>query len=114
MATLVSMLGIKQVSILVNKMDLVDYSEERFNEVRDEYTRFLKQLNVEPQSFIPISAFEGENIVKSSEKMPWFTDRCVLDQVDEFKKAEPFTALPFRMPVQDVYNSRSRRMTAGL
>lgn len=115
---IVSMLGLKQLCILVNKMDLVDYSEETFNQIKDEYSTFLGQLGVEPTAFIPVSARDGVNIAKSSEKeMPWYTGMTVLQQVDSFKKLKGNADKIFRMPVQDIYKFTAadddRRIVAG-
>lgn len=115
---LVSMLGLKQLCVLVNKMDLVDYSEETFNAIKAEYTEFLGQLGVEPTCFIPVSARDGVNIASGSEKeMPWYSGMTVLDQVDHFTKLSGDEDLTFRMPVQDIYkftaNEDDRRIVAG-
>lgn len=114
---MVSVLGIKQVSILVNKMDLVDYGRSVFENIKREYTSFLKEVNIKPISFIPISAREGENLITPSDKMPWYKGNSVLQQVDLFRKAVTKKNLPFRMPVQDIYkftgNNDDRRIIAG-
>ncbi|MFP6584689.1 MAG: GTP-binding protein [Candidatus Hydrogenedentota bacterium] len=115
---LVSMLGLKQLCVLVNKMDLVDYSEETFDAIKAEYTEFLGQLGVTPTCFIPVSAMEGVNIARGSEKeMPWYDGMTVLDQVDEFTKLSGNEDKIFRMPVQDIYkftaDNDERRIIAG-
>ena len=114
---LASMLGIKQVTVLVNKLDLVDYSQEVFEKIKTEYTAFLTELKVKPVSFIPISAMEGENMVTSSKKMPWYTGYSVIDQLENFTKAEGKGQLPFRFPIQDIYkfteSNDDRRIVAG-
>ncbi|MFP6616993.1 MAG: GTP-binding protein, partial [Candidatus Hydrogenedentota bacterium] len=101
---MVSMLGLKQLCILVNKMDLVDYSEDTFNAIKAEYSDFLAQLGIEPTAYIPVSARDGINIATGSEKeMPWYSGMTVLDQVDSFHKLKGNEAKTFRMPVQDIY-----------
>lgn len=115
---IVSMLGLKQLCVLVNKMDLVDYSEETFNAIKTEYTEFLNQLGVEPTAFIPVSAREGTNIAAGSEKeMPWYSGMTVLDQVDSFSKLKGDDDKIFRMPVQDIYkftaSDDDRRIVSG-
>ncbi len=114
---MVSVLGIKQVSILVNKMDLADYNEDIFVKIEEEYTQFLQELNIEPVSFIPISARDGENLVKLSGEMPWYSGCSVLQQLDNFQKSLTKENLPFRMPVQDIYkftaDNDDRRIIAG-
>lgn len=114
---MLSMLGIKQVSILVNKLDLIDYKEDIFNNIKSEYTKFLKKLNVRPINFIPISAIKGDNIANVSKRTPWYTGITVLEQLDNFKKEFGKEKMPFRFPVQDIYKftqkGDERRITAG-
>lgn len=114
---LLSMLGIKQVAVVINKMDLVDYSESVFNQIVSEYSAFLKELDVEPTSFIPISAFMGENIVKPSNAMSWFKGQNILSTLDGFTAEEKAAEQPFRMFLQDVYkftaDGDDRRISAG-
>lgn len=114
---LLSMLGIKQITVLVNKMDLADYSEDRFNEIEKEYREFLKSINVEPKSFIPVSGFFGENIKNKSDKLDWYKGLSVLETLDSFEAKDNGSSLDFRMPVQAVYkftkNGDDRRIIAG-
>ncbi|HPJ89571.1 MAG TPA: GTP-binding protein [Thermotogota bacterium] len=114
---MLSMLGIKQVAILVNKMDLVDYSEDTFNVIVEEYTEFLKQINIEAETFIPVSGMMGDNVAHSSEKMSWYKGKTVLEQLDAFRVEKHPEDLPFRMSVQDVYkftrDGDNRRIVAG-
>ncbi len=115
---MVSMLGLKQLCILVNKMDLVDYSEDTFNAIKAEYSDFLAQLGIEPTAYIPVSARDGVNIATGSEKeMPWYSGMTVLDQVDSFHKLKGNEAKTFRMPVQDIYkftaSGDDRRIFSG-
>ncbi len=100
---LLSLLGISQISILVNKMDLVGYSEHYFKNIVSEYTDFLKSINVHPASFIPISAREGDIIVEKSTNMPWYEGNTVLEQLDAFSKEKDLEQKPFRFPIQDIY-----------
>lgn len=114
---MLSMLGIKQVAVAINKMDLVNYDQEVFEKVKTEYLEFLKQINVEPKFVLPISAFCGDNIVGKSENMPWCDGDCILDILDEFETEKESINQIFRMPVQDVYkftkNGDDRRIVAG-
>ncbi len=114
---LLSMLGIKQITVVVNKMDLVNYSQAVFETIQRDYTDFLKRIEVIPKSFIPIAAFHGENMVKASDKMPWYHGENVLSSLDQFTKTPPKSNLPFRMPIQDVYKFTAkgddRRIVAG-
>lgn len=112
-----SMLGIRQVVVLVNKMDLVNYNEDVYQEIKTQYTEFLNKINIQPTAFIPVSGAEGDNIANHSERMPWFSGINVLEQLDEFSPALPAEKQPLRMPVQGVYkfteNNDSRRIIAG-
>lgn len=114
---LISMIGIKQVAVLVNKMDLVDYNKDVFERIKSEYSEFLANINVKPTNFIPISAKEGDNIVGDSEKMPWYSGVSILEQVDQFAKTPTLEKLPLRIPVQDIYKftggNDDRRIVAG-
>ncbi|MFO1073200.1 MAG: adenylyl-sulfate kinase [Geminicoccaceae bacterium] len=110
---LLSLLGVKQVAVLVNKMDLVGYSAERFGEVAEDYRAYLGGLGVTPACIIPISAREGDNMIEHSAKMRWYQGPTVLQALDGFEyKAVP-TERPLRMPVQDVYKFDQRRIIAG-
>lgn len=114
---MLSMLGIKQVCVLVNKMDLAGYAEKPFRRIEKQYRRFLKKIDMEPLCFIPVSAREGDNIANHSDKMPWYKGLNVLEVLDTFKSEELPEDKPFRMPVQDVYKFTSggdnRRIIAG-
>ena len=83
---MLSMLGIKQVCVLVNKMDLIGYSEKPFRRIEKQYRRFLKKVDVEPLCFIPISAREGDNVANHSGKMPWYRGKNVLEVLDLVRK----------------------------
>ncbi|MBQ8663471.1 MAG: adenylyl-sulfate kinase [Eubacterium sp.] len=112
-----SMLGIRQVAVLVNKMDLVGYKQSVYDDIKDEYEKFLKKINIVPKTFIPVSGMEGDNIAFKSENMPWYEGLTVLQQMDEFNTIPAPENMPFRMPVQGVYkftgSNDSRRIIAG-
>lgn len=114
---LLSMLGIKQITVLVNKMDLVDYEQKRFDEIEVEYREFLKSINVEPLSFIPVSGFFGDNIKGATDNIPWYKGLSVLDTLDSFVAKDNRATLEFRMPIQGIYkftqNGDDRRIIAG-
>lgn len=112
-AYLLALLGVRQIAVVVNKMDLVGYSEEVFNRTRVAYTKYLASIGVKPHSFIPISAYHGENVMKKSDKMPWYSGRSILETLDNFESREDRTKLPLRLPVQDVYKFDKRRILAG-
>ena len=99
-------LGIKQLIIAVNKMDMVDYSEDRFNEVKDEVSDLLRSIGRDPATtpFIPMSAFEGDNIKEKSDNMPWYKGDALMDELDKLTPPEKPLDLPLRIPIQDVYS----------
>jgi bifunctional enzyme CysN/CysC len=110
---LLSLLGISQIAVLVNKMDLRNYSDEAFRAIEDEYRAFLKQVGVEARLFIPIAAAKGDNVATKSASMPWYNGPTVLEALDRFQVAEPLHNLPMRFPIQDVYRFDHRRILAG-
>ncbi len=113
-AYLLSLLGIRQIIVVVNKMDLADYSEKRFREIETEYRAFLSQLGLEARIFVPASAKQGENIArKSSEKMKWYGGPSVLEAFDHLAPPKSPIDLPLRFCVQDVYRFDERRIIAG-
>lgn len=116
-AYMLSMLGIQQVVVLVNKMDLIKYNEKRYQKICEEFRVFLGGLGISDCKFIPVSGREGDNIALPSSKTPWFKGSTVLEALDNFESLEEDSELPFRMPVQGVYkftqSEDSRRIIAG-
>jgi bifunctional enzyme CysN/CysC/sulfate adenylyltransferase subunit 1 len=97
-----SLLGIRHVVVAVNKMDLVDYSEERFNEIKDDYLAFASQLGLKDIRFVPMSALEGDNVVNRSENTPWFDGQPLMDILETVKVSHDKNLEHFRFPVQYV------------
>jgi bifunctional enzyme CysN/CysC len=114
---LLAMLGIRQVAVLVNKMDLVAYDREKLEKIVEEYTKFLEEITIFPSAFIPVSGMEGDNIAWRSAKIPWYNGRTVLEELDHFQSAKPPVEQPLRLPVQGVYKftrkGDARRIIAG-
>jgi len=114
---IVSMLGIKQVVVLVNKMDLVGFDREVYEAIVSEFGEFLQKVNIRPINYIPISAFNGDNIAQRSRNTLWYDGPTVLEQLDGFVNKKENRQLPFRMPVQDIYKfteeGDDRRIVAG-
>jgi bifunctional enzyme CysN/CysC len=114
---MMSMLGIRQIAVLVNKMDLVNFDKGVFDQIVGEYTAFLANVNIKPAAFIPVAGRDGENIAAPSAAMPWYTGHTVLAMLDAFQKEAAPVAAPFRMPVQDIYKftkqGDDRRIVAG-
>jgi bifunctional enzyme CysN/CysC len=110
---LLNLIGIRQIAVLVNKMDLENYSEARFRQIETEYRTWLKSIDVEPKVFIPIAARHGDNIAAHSANMGWYRGPTVLETLDEFKVSEMPNNQPLRFPIQDVYRFDERRILAG-
>lgn len=115
---MLSLLGIRQVVVAVNKMDLAGYSRERFVAIEQEYRDFLAQVGLVPAAFVPVAAFHGVNLsAPSPAELPWYSGKSLLDHIDAFAKAAPALAQPLRLPVQDVYKfteaGDERRIIAG-
>ena len=114
---LLSLLGIRQLAVLVNKMDLVDYARRVFDGIAEEYTEFLRPLGVEPACFVPVSGRDGDNLATRSAAMAWYAGPTALEALDAFEPAPPPTGMPLRMPVQDVYKftkqGDDRRIVSG-
>ena len=111
--TLLSLLGLKQVVVLVNKMDLVGYDQKVFDKIEAEYREFLKGLGVEPLAFVPMAAREGANVAHKNPELAWFKGRTVLQQLDEFQAPPRPTESALRFPIQDVYRFDHRRILGG-
>jgi len=110
---LLELLGIRQVVVAVNKMDLVNHSSERFKAIVAEYQEFLRTLGLTALEYVPISATNGDHIAKRSEAMSWYKGPTVLECLDRFESAAPPVNQPLRFPVQDVYRFDKRRILAG-
>ena len=98
-------LGIGEMIVAVNKMDLVDYGEGRYQEVVSEVEDLLKQVrfDTEDAKFIPLSAFEGDNVAERSDNLDWYDDEILLEALNSLPEPEPPTDAPLRLPIQDVY-----------
>ena len=99
-------LGVSQLIVSVNKMDMKDYAEDAFNKVKEQVTALIKTVGYNPEQvqFVPISALQGDNVAKKSDKMAWYKGPTLLEALDNLTPPEKPTNLPFRLPIQDVYN----------
>lgn len=97
-----SLLGIKHVVVAINKMDLVDFSEETFNNIKEDYLAFSKNLNEQDYYFVPISALEGDNVVNHSERSPWYKGQSLMEILETVEVAADKNFDDFRFPVQYV------------
>lgn len=108
-ALLAKTLGVGQLVVVVNKMDTVDWSQDRFNEIKDEMGRMLTEeksmaWNLEEVNFIPVSGIEGDNLKDKSPNMPWYKGPTLFAALDQFNVPEKPTNKPLRLPIQDVYS----------
>ena len=114
---MLAMLGIKQVAVLINKMDLVGFSQAEYDRLVTSLSAFLAQVNITPARFIPVSGRDGDNLADRSTRMPWYDGPTVLQALDTFEPEAPPVGLPFRLRVQDVYKFTGqgdvRRIVAG-
>jgi bifunctional enzyme CysN/CysC len=115
---LLSLLGVKQMVVLVNKMDLVHYNQEHFLHIVKEYRLFLEEIGIPLITFIPVSGFNGDNVVEQSkDNMPWYRGKTMLQQLDILEPEKSPVNKPLRMPVQGVYkftkSGDDRRIIAG-
>jgi bifunctional enzyme CysN/CysC len=114
---MVSLLGVRQLAVVVNKMDLVGWDRGVYDRIVREYGAFLDQVGIQAACFIPVSARGGDNIAEQSPNIPWYQGPTVLDALDGFRSEPAPTERSFRMPVQDVYKftkqGDDRRIVAG-
>ena len=98
-------MGVGQVAVAVNKMDAVDYKEDAYKKTVADVSNILKQAGYKPEgtTYLAISGFKGDNVVKKSTNMPWYKGPTILEQLDLFTQPEKPISLPLRMPLQDVY-----------
>ncbi|GAB4240686.1 MAG: GTP-binding protein [Deltaproteobacteria bacterium] len=112
-AYMLSLLGLRQVVVAVNKLDLVEFRRERFQEVEEEIRGFLLSVGIVPAHVVPISAREGDNIAVASERTSWYSGPTLLGALDTFSPARDIAGLPLRFPVQDIYVGGGKRVYAG-
>src|ERR1700761_3718883 len=109
---LLHLLGVKQVAVVVNKMDRVDFGAARFGEIRDEISAHLTGLGVTPLAVIPISARDGDGVAASSPRIRWYNGPTVVEALDRLEPARPPEQLALRLPVQAIYKFDDRRIVA--
>jgi elongation factor 1-alpha len=106
-ALLAFTMGVKQMVVCMNKMDekSVNYSQERYNEIKKELSDYLKKIGYNPDkiNFIPISGWTGDNMLEKSEKMKWYTGPCMIEALDALQQPKRPKDKPLRLPLQDVY-----------
>ena len=109
-AFLATLLGVPHVAVCVNKMDLVDYSESVFEQIRDEFSEFATRLRVRDMTFIPVSALKGDNVVVRSEAMPWYEGSTLLSHLERLHVASDRNFVDVRFPVQYVIRPQSHEV----
>ena len=112
-AYLLHLLGVKQVAVVVNKMDRVDFSEARFAEISEEIAAHLIALGVAPAAIIPISARDGDGVAELTGRIGWYHGLTVVEALDALTPALALDQLPLRLPVQAIYKFDDRRIVAG-
>lgn len=112
-AYVLSLLGIRQVVVTVNKLDMVGYDRQRFQQVENDIRAFLHSVDIVPSYVIPISAREGENMAQRLGGTPWYNGPTVLEALDTFQNVRADLTLPLRLPVQDVYKWDNKRIYVG-
>ena len=112
-AYLVGMLGLKQVAVVINKMDKVQFARQRFDEVTAETVKFLESIEIRPIHIVPISAKAGDNVAAKSTHMDWYSGATVLEALDDFAVSVRPVDKPMRLPIQDVYKIGDKRMLVG-
>jgi bifunctional enzyme CysN/CysC len=112
-AYLLHLLGLRQVAVVVNKMDLVGYDEARFRAVERAIRAYLAGIGVDPACVIPISAREGHHVVTRTGAMAWYDGPTVVEALDRFEPVASAVGLPLRLPIQDVYKFEDRRILVG-
>ncbi|ABE38391.1 sulfate adenylyltransferase subunit 1 / adenylylsulfate kinase [Rhodopseudomonas palustris BisB5] len=110
---LLQLLGIKQVAVVVNKMDRVDFSAARFTDISDEITAHLTSLGVTPTAVIPISARDGDGVAERTTNIAWYDGPTVVEALDTLTPSQPLDQLALRLPVQAIYKFDDRRIVAG-
>jgi elongation factor 1-alpha len=106
-AWLLKVLGVPQLLVVLNKMDTANYDEKRYDQVKEEVIKLLKPIGYKTDEipFIPVSAFNGDNVAKKSDKLSWYKGQTLVDTLDQYiKEPEKPTQKPLRIPIQDVYS----------
>lgn len=106
-ALLAFTMGVKQIIVAINKMDhnMINYGQGRFNEIKKEVSDFLKKIGYNPEKvpFVPISGWNGDNLIDKSDKMPWYEGGTLTQVLDSLEAPKRPVDKPLRMPLQDVY-----------
>ena len=110
---LLHLLGVRQVAVIVNKMDRVGFSQQRFQDISDEISAHLNGLGVTPTAIVPISAREGDGVTARTARLGWYSGPTVVEAIDQLEPARALEQLALRLPVQAIYKFDDRRIVAG-
>lgn len=110
---MLSLMGLKQVVVAMNKMDMVDYSQEHYDKIKSDVADWLKSINIEPIEYIPMSAIDGDNVASKSEKMSWYKGHTFLESMDTLKNKPLPENKDLIFPIQDVYKVGEKRINVG-
>jgi len=110
---MLSLLGLHQVIVVLNKMDLVGFSQECFDTVKKDVAGWLKSISIEPTFYVPISAIKGDNVASKSENMAWYTGPTFLESMDTLQNRQLPEDKSLLMPIQDVYKIGDKRINVG-
>lgn len=111
--SIMTLLGIKHIIVVFNKMDLLKFKEEKFKQVKDELLKFLEKAQIKPLQLIPVSAKEGDNITQKSKHMKWYKGPTLLQILDSFRLESNTAEKPLRFPIQDVYEINGQKIIVG-
>lgn len=112
-AYLLNLLGVSQIAVAMNKMDLVDYDQARFDLVKSELDAYLASIGLTAAAVVPVSAQKGDNLASRSAATAWYTGPTVVEALDAFTAPASARDLPLRLPVQDVFKFDERRVVVG-
>lgn len=112
-AQILQMLGVRQIIVVLNKLDATKYNEERYRAVASECSALLRDLGLDQRATIPVSARDGENVVQRSEKTTWYNGPTLMQEIATLTPAHKVSAAPLRFRVQDVYRIDDRRVAVG-
>ena len=110
---LLHLMGVRQLGVVINKMDLVGYDQGRFEALAAQVRAYLARLDMEPLAVLPVSAVAGDNIVRRGDNMPWYRGATMLEALGGFSARSEAADLPLRLPIQDVYRFDDERILVG-
>ena len=112
-AFLLHLLGVRQVCVVVNKMDAIAFDQNRFETVHTEIAAYLRSIDVDPSFVIPVCARDGDNVDRASDRVAWYEGPSLTGALDSFARSASLHQQPLRFPIQDIYKFDDRRIVAG-